>query len=89
MISCLSADASAFQPVIVSLQKWFLGLAGVTGGVWAAARAGYLDSVLGAPPQESKVRYADCLTLEVRGADPAFCAATSTAAGAPLRLAVT
>lgn len=73
----------------MSLQKWFLGLAGVTGGVWAAARAGYLDSVLGAPPQESKVRHADWLLPEVRGADPAFCAATSTSAGALLCFVVT
>ena len=38
-----------------SLQKWFLGLAGVTGGAWAAVRYGYLDSMLGSPPKDSQV----------------------------------
>ena len=38
-----------------SLQKWFLGLLGVTGGVYAAARLGDFGSLVGAPPKDNKV----------------------------------
>lgn len=41
--------------VVASLQKIFVGLVGLTGGAYAAARYGYFDSLLGAPPQQTKV----------------------------------
>ncbi|DBA80066.1 TPA: heme peroxidase [Trebouxia sp. C0005] len=34
--------------------KWFIGLAGLTGAVWAAEKYGYLGNVLGLPPRASK-----------------------------------
>ena len=41
--------------VVGFLQKIFVGLVGLTGGAYAAARYGYFDSLLGAPPQQIKV----------------------------------
>ena len=54
-LSSSSHARSLFLSERASLQKWFLGLLGVTGGVYAAARLGDFGSLVGAPPKDNKV----------------------------------